>query len=92
MFSENDLNRVRKRIIEEADDEKMISIAKKGLKDKCILTEQVKNLGGLFLSDEGRYNFYNALYPYVYDSANYINLEEQLLDSFYRNKFKTSLR
>ncbi len=34
---------------------------------KCISTEQVKALGSLFSSDDGRYNLYDALYKHVAD-------------------------
>jgi hypothetical protein len=85
---ENDLYKLRKKMIAETDANDMIQIAKKQLKGKCVSTEQVKGIGGLFLSDEARYNFYEAMYKFTYDPANYISLQSQLIDDYYRKRFQ----
>ena len=58
--TEEDFLKLRKKMAaaENADD--MISIAKKVFKTKCFTTEQVKNLSVLFLSDNGKYDFFDA--------------------------------
>ena len=38
------------------------STAIKYVQKKCITTDQVKLLGNLFVSDDGRYSLYDALY------------------------------
>lgn len=75
--------------IEDYDD--MINAARKKFKDNCFTTEQIKNLGSLFLKDEGKYKFYNAAYPYVSDLYNFYALEKQLTDNYFITKFKAML-
>jgi hypothetical protein len=75
--------------IEDYDD--MINAARKKFKDNCFTTEQIKNLGSLFLKDEGKYKFYNAAYPYVSDLYNFNALEKQLTDNYFITKFKAML-
>ena len=76
----------------ESTEEDMVSAAKKIFKAKCYTTEQVKNLGLLFLKDAGKYNFFDAAYPSVSDSNNFSKLENQLSDPYYINRFKAMLR
>lgn len=76
--------------IEDYDD--MINTARKKFKDNCFTTEQIKNLGSLFLKDEGKYKFFNAAYPYVSDSNNFYALENQLTDKYFITKFKAMLQ
>ena len=76
--------------IEGYDD--MINAARKIFKDNCFTTEQIKNLGSLFLKDEGKYKFFNVAYPYVSDSNNFHALENQLTDKYFITKFKAMLR
>ena len=45
----------------------MVDEAKKYFKTKCFTTEQVRNLGSLFLSSAGKYLFYDAAYFHVTD-------------------------
>ncbi len=87
MIAEAEVEKLKKRMIS-LDNVEMVKAAKKALKGKCITTQQVSDLSGLFLSDEGRYNFYDAVYPFVYDTGNYKQLEDQLLDIYYKNRFK----
>ncbi|WP_462253819.1 hypothetical protein, partial [Ferruginibacter sp.] len=37
----------------------------------CFTTEQIKNLGALFIKEEERYKFYVGAFPFVSDSHNY---------------------
>src|SRR6266540_5436522 len=73
-------------------DDKMIQTAKKYFQDKCITTEQVKSLGALFLTDDARYSFFDTAYPYVYDVSAFASLENQLIDPYYKKRFKAMLK
>ncbi|MEO7444912.1 MAG: DUF4476 domain-containing protein [Ferruginibacter sp.] len=86
--SDDDFLKLRKKMASGDNDDDMISIARKVYKSKCFTTEQVKNLGVLFLTDEARYHFFDASYPFAYDSYNYPTLEDQLLDTYYINRFR----
>lgn len=89
---ENDFLRIRKRMAAETSDDNMIAEAKKILKTKCFSTVQIKNLGLLFLNDEGKYKFFDAAYASVSDPGNYPSLESELKDTYYINRFKAMLR
>ena len=92
MATDDDVAKLKKKIIGEKDPDIMIVVAKKILKAKCVTTDQVKTIGALFLNDEARYNFYEALYSSTYDHGNYPSLQSQLLDPYYKKRFQTMLR
>ncbi len=92
MLSENDLSKLKKKIISQTNQDAALAAVRKSLKDKCITTEQVKDLGNLFLNDESRYGFYDAVYPFVYDVSGYAALESTLIDAYFKNRFKALLR
>lgn len=90
--SEEDFLKLRKKMAAAHNEEMMIITAKKAFKSRCFLTEQIKNLGNLFLKDEKRYGFFDAAYPFVSDSQNFTILESQLTDGYYINRFKVMIR
>lgn len=92
MFADNDLDKLRKKMVSSGSDDKMIQTAKKYFEDKCLTTAQVKSLGALLLTDEGRYNFFDAAYRNVYDISAFPSLESQLIDPYYKKRFRAMLR
>jgi hypothetical protein len=92
MISEGDLNKLRRKIITQTDQDAILQTVKKSLKNKCISTAQVKDLGDLFLNDENRYGFYDVVYPFVYDYGNYASLQTTLIDPYFKTRFKALLR
>jgi hypothetical protein len=92
MISDGDLNKLRKKIITQTDQDAILQTVKKSLKNKCITTAQVKDLGNLFLNDENRYGFYDVVYPFVYDYGNYASLQNTLIAPYYKSRFKALLR
>lgn len=89
---DNDFLKLRKRMAAETSDDGMITEARKLLRTKCFSTTQIRNLGLLFLNDEGKYRFFDAAYPYASDPVNYASLESELKDPYYINRFKAMLR
>ena len=89
--SRDDFLNLRKQMTAIEDYDEMINTARKKFKDNCFTTEQIKNLGSLFLKDEGKYKFFNAAYSYVSDSNNFNALENQLTDKYFITKFKAML-
>jgi len=69
----------------------MIRIAKKVFRTRCFSTGQIKNLSFLFLTDEGKYMFFDAAYPYTSDSDQYNSLKSQLSDEYYINRFEAMI-
>jgi hypothetical protein len=90
--TDDDYNRLRKKMAMETSDEKMINEAKKTYRNKCFTTSQVKGLSTLFMSDEGRYNFFNASLPSVVDASQYSSLQSEFIDPAYVNRFKAMLQ
>ena len=76
----------------EKNDDEMIKTAKRGFKAKCYSTAQIKNLSVLFLNDAGRYQFFDAAYPFVYDTGNFGSLEQQLTDPYFITRFQAMIR
>jgi hypothetical protein len=87
-----DFLRLRKKMASENNPEDMIKVAKKYFKVKCYGTEQIKDLSYLFLTDKGKYMFFDAAYPFTSDSDKYQTLQSQLTDEYYLNRFKAMIR
>lgn len=90
--SDDDFLKLRKKMAAEDNDDDMINIAKKTFKTRCFSVEQIKNLSVLFLKDSGKYNFFDAVYPFVADSHNFSTLQSQLTESYYINRFQVMIR
>jgi hypothetical protein len=91
LANEQDFLKLRKKMAAENNDDDMISAAKKSFKNKCYTIGQIKNLSALFLKDEGKYNFYDAAYPYVFDLHNFNTLQNQLSNQYFINRFKAMI-
>jgi len=89
--TEDDFFRLRKKMVAENNEEDMVKVAKKVFKVKCFITEYIRNLSTLFLNDQGKYNFFDAAYPYVSDSGVFSTLENQLSDTYYIKRFKAMI-
>ena len=92
LANDDDFVKVRKKMAAQKSDDKMVEAAKKSLRQKCFSTEQVRNLGRLFLSDEGRYKFFDASYPHVHDTANFPVLASEFTDAYIISRFKAMIR
>jgi hypothetical protein len=89
--TEQDYARLRRKMAQETTDEKMINEARKAYKNKCFTTSQIKGLSILFLSDEGRFNFFDASYNFVTDTQLYSSLEKEFIDPSFVTRFKAML-
>lgn len=89
--TESDFLQLRNAMAAEKTGSDMQKLAVTEFRSTCFSTEQVKNLGVLFITAEERYKFYVAAYPYVLDAANFSTLENQLADSYYITRFKAML-
>ena len=90
--SDDDFLKIRKKMAAETTDEGMVDAAKKFFKTKCYSVEQIKNLSLLFLSDAGKYSFFDASYAHIYDPQNFASLESQLKEEYFINRFKAMIR
>ena len=89
--TEDDFLKLRKRMAAEKTDDNMIKLAKKSFKAKCYSTSFIKNLSVLFLTDQGRYSFFDTAYPFVPDSQNFSSLEKELSDTYYITRFRAMI-
>jgi hypothetical protein len=87
-----DFLRLRKKMASENNQDDMVRTARKYFKSKCYSTEQIKDLSYLFLTEEGKYQFFDAAYAHTSDSDQYEMLESQFTDPYYLNRFKAMLR
>jgi Domain of unknown function (DUF4476) len=88
LASENDVDRLRVRILGEKKKEEKIALAQKTFKSKCFSTKQIKILCELFPNDELKYSFFSAAYPFVTDTDNFKQLAQLLSEEYYLNRFK----
>lgn len=86
--SNNDFFKLRKNMASKNTDDDMVSEAKKFFKSKCFTTEQVRNLGALFLTSAGKYQFFDAAYSHVTDQENFASLESEIKDDYFLKRFK----
>lgn len=84
----SDFMKLRRYMAAESTDEAMVDEAKKFFRTRCFTTEQVKNLGALFLSSAGKYLFYDAAYFHVTDKENFPSLASEIRDDYYLKRFK----
>jgi len=87
-----DIDKLRIKMLVVSTDEDRISVAKKLFKQKCLLSKQVRALSELFNTDEGKYKWMDATYPFVSDTGNFSVLGELIKDEYYLNRFKAMLR
>jgi len=89
--TENDFLKLRKKMAAEINDDGMVDEARKYFKTKCFTVSQVKNIGSLFLNDAGKYKFFDAAYPYVFDVENFASLQAEMKDDYYIKRFRAML-
>jgi hypothetical protein len=75
LATDEDYARIRRQMSYETTDDKMIASARRSFKNKCVTTDQIRNLGLLFLSEQNRYKFFASAKPFIYDVFNYPSLE-----------------
>lgn len=90
--TDEDFMKTRKKMTAQKSDDDMVNAAKKLFKQKCYSTAQVKNLSVLFLKDDSKYKFFDAVYPFVYDSREFKQLESQLTEEYYISRFRSMIR
>ena len=86
--SDNDFLKLRKKMAAQKTDEQMINESQKVFKSKCFTTEQVRNLGNLFLDEAGKFQFYETAYPFNSDQNNFTSLQMELKDAYFIHRFK----
>jgi len=89
---DSDIDKLRVKMLAAKNDDEKIAVAKKLFKQKCLTVKQVKALSELFLTDEGKYKWFDVSYPSVTDTANFPQLAELIKDNYYQSRFKAMIR
>ncbi|RYY66097.1 MAG: hypothetical protein EOO12_05200 [Chitinophagaceae bacterium] len=79
---QKDFLRFRKNMAAAEDEGDMVSVARKEFRKRCYSVAELKLLGTLFLTDLGRYNFYESAWGHVSDQHNFPELELGLKDAY----------
>ncbi len=90
--NDNDFLKLRKKMASRTNDFDMISDAMKSFKTRCYSTEQLRNLSALFLSNQGKYSFFDASYNFVSDPEHFVSLREILTDEYFQQRFDAMIR
>lgn len=90
--TESDFLKLRKKMAAETKADAMLAEARKGFKAKCYTVAQIKNLGTLFLNEEGRYRFFDEAFLHVSDKENFSSLVSELKEEYYINRFNAMLQ
>jgi uncharacterized protein DUF4476 len=88
LASMDDFIKLRRKMANQTSDNEMLDVAKKIFRTRCFMTAQIKNMGALFFSDRGRYDFFEAAYEIVADEQNYGVLKIELNDPYYIARFE----
>ncbi|RYY38829.1 MAG: hypothetical protein EOO08_13540 [Chitinophagaceae bacterium] len=83
---QKDFFKLRKNMAASEDEGAMVTTARKEFRKRCYSVAQVKLLGTLFLTDLGRYNFFEAAWGHVADQPNFPELEGELKDAYLVNR------
>lgn len=79
---QRDFLKLRKNMAAANDEGDMVTIARKDFRKHCFTVEQVRLLGTLFLTDLGRYTFFEAAWGHLSDQHDFPRLESELRDAY----------
>jgi len=85
---EKDFLKLRRRMTQEDNEEKMIEVAEKSFKDKCFSTDQVRYLAVLFINEDNRLAFIKMSVNYVSDLSLFGTLQQLFNTEKNINSFK----
>ena len=79
---QKDFLKLRKNLAAADDEPEMVVIARKEFNKRCYTVAQLRLLGTLFLTDLGRYHFFESSWNHVADQHNFPELESELKDGY----------
>jgi len=89
---DNDFLKLRRKMVAADNEDDMVTEARKYFRTTCFTAYQIRNLGNLFLSDEGKYKLFDAAYPFVSDSHNFVSLKLELKEGYWVKRFEAMLK
>jgi hypothetical protein len=88
LASDRDMNNLRRKATRLTDEEEMLNVLVRDLREKCYTTERLQSLAYVFVNDKMRFDLLSQAYPYIYDPANYYKLQTLLNSEEYLTKFR----
>lgn len=85
---EKDFLKLRRKMTQEDNEQKMIDVAEKSFKDKCFSTDQVRYLAVLFINEDNRLAFIKMSVNYVSDLSLFGTLQQLFNTEKNINSFK----
>lgn len=82
---------LRTRMAGAQDEDEMVLLARRAVRTHCLSVSQLRRLSNVFLYDETRYRFYDAVQGHVTDPANFSELAAYLTDPVYQRRFRALL-
>lgn len=92
LAKEEDVLKLRKKMAEQPDDLSMVDVAAKIFREKCFTVEQVSRLSQLFISNRGKYEFFEMSSQFVYDRLKLKELESELSEATYKTKWRNIIQ
>jgi hypothetical protein len=89
---EKDLIMLRRKMVAEDSEEKMLDVALENMKEKCFNTDQMRHLAALFLEEGRRVAFLEKAYVYCSNKADYGKLRNLLNDAIHLERFNQLLQ
>lgn len=90
--TEGDFLKLRRDMAGKENDDQMIEEARRAFKSKCYSAAQVKYISSMFLSNAGKYNFFEASRAHISDPENFSTLQSELKDTYYKEKFNSLIK
>ena len=90
--TDDDIEKLKVKMLSKKSIDGQIVEAKKFFKTKCLSTKQVKALSTLYKTDADKYKLFDASYPFVSDSSNFMDLVVLLNEVYYINRFIAMVR
>jgi hypothetical protein len=87
--TDNDIDKLRVKMIEASNLDGKLNAAKKLFKTKCLTAREIRALSELFTSDEDKLSFFEVCYPFADDTDNFKQLYILLTDKSIIARFKT---
>ena len=85
---EKDFIKLRRKMTQEDNEEKMIEVAEKSFKDKCYSTDQIRYLAVLFINEDNRLAFIRMSVNYISDLSLFGTLQQLFNTEKNINSFK----
>jgi hypothetical protein len=90
--NEQDVDKLRVKILAQGDMDDKLSAAKKYFRGKCFTVKQIRALAELFTQDENKYQLFDIAYPFTSDTENFYQLENGLETEYFKNRFKAMIK